>query len=383
MPKLGIFGTLTSEIINTNLCMNCGACIASCPIDVLYMSAQEKPVIHGPCALCQVCYYACPRVEFPIDEVEEYAFGRTRNHSDPAEKLIGVYVEAHSARAVDPTVRARGADGGAVTALLMHALDSGFLDCVVTMGYTVTDSKFFMGGGLPLKTVPVAAATRDAVLEASASKYAPGSAITGLGEAAAMYAEGELGVVCLPCEVQGLRKLHTTWMATVKYGGPGMEKHERPVFTIALFCTHIFNYDKLMKEFLIEKHHIDPTQVTKINIKKGHLLVYYGEEVVLDARLKEIKDCAQDYCNFCEDFTGEYADLSAGFDGSPMGWTTLIVRTERAKKLVESAIEAGAIEARPLSEVEPGMERVLKLSARKKMRPAPYIRRGVAVPAQA
>ncbi len=383
MAKLGIFGTLTTEIINTNLCMNCGACIASCPIDVLYMSAEEKPVIKGPCALCQVCYYACPRIDFPINEIEKHVFNRTRNYEDPNEKVIGVYTAAYSARAADPAVRARGADGGAVTALLMHALDSGFLDCAVTMGYTVTDSKFFLGGGIPLKTVPNVSATHEAVLEASASKYAPGSAITGLGEASAMYPEGKIGVVCLPCEAQGLRKLHTTWMATVKYGGPGMERRHRPVFVIALFCTHIFNYDKLMKEYLMEKQHIDPERLTKINIKKGHLLVYYGEETILDVKLKEVKDCAQDYCNFCEDFTGEYADLSAGFDGSPMGWTTLIVRTEHAKQLVESAIRAGVIEAKPLSEVEPGMESILKVSARKKVRPAPYIRKeALEVPAK-
>jgi len=375
MAKLGIFGTLTAEIINTNLCMNCGACIASCPIDVLYMSAEEKPVIKGPCALCQVCYYSCPRIDFSVDDIERHVFDRTRDYSNPNEKLVGVYMDAYSARAADLGVRARGADGGAVSALLMHALDTGFLDCVVTMGYTVTDSKFFLGGGLPLKTTPRVAATREAVLETSTSKYTPGSAITGLGEASAEYPDGKLGVVCLPCEAQGLRKLHTTWMATVKYGGPGVEKHDRPVFVIALFCTHIFNYDKLINDFLIGHHHIDPNKVTKINIKKGHLLVYYGDLIALDVRLREIKDYAHDYCNFCEDFTGEYSDISAGFDGSPIGWTTLIVRTPRAKELVESAVKAGAIEAKPLSEVQPGMERILKVSARKKARPTPYIRR--------
>lgn len=369
--KLRVFGTLTSEIINTNLCMNCGACIASCPINVLYMSAEEKPVIKGPCALCQVCYYSCPRVDLPLEEIEEELFGRSRTKE---ELHLGIYQEAYTVRAADERVRSKGADGGAVTALLMHALKTKMLECAAVMGYTVTDSKFFLGDGIPMKTVPNVATDPDEALRAASSKYAPGSAVTGLTEASALYPNGDIGVVALPCETQGLRKLHTTWMATVKYGGPGVEPI-RSVFVIALFCTHIFKYDRLVKEYLLEKQKILPDRISKLNIKKGHLLVYENENVILDVPLRDVKDAAQEYCNFCRDYTGELADLSVGSDGSPPGWTTFLIRTQLAREIVMSAIEAGVIEAVPFSQAELGVERLRRISGRKRRRLGPYLRK--------
>jgi coenzyme F420-reducing hydrogenase beta subunit len=66
--------------------MICGACVASCPINVLNVNVNEEPAIKGPCAACQVCYYSCPRLELPIDEIEYFLFGRTRK---PEEESIG------------------------------------------------------------------------------------------------------------------------------------------------------------------------------------------------------------------------------------------------------------------------------------------------------
>src|SRR5216117_3905518 len=36
--KLKIFGNLISEVVHKGICMYCGACIASCPIDILFHS---------------------------------------------------------------------------------------------------------------------------------------------------------------------------------------------------------------------------------------------------------------------------------------------------------------------------------------------------------
>lgn len=371
LAKLSIFGSLVSEIVNTNLCMSCGACVASCPVDVLYMAHEEKPVIKGPCALCQVCYYACPRVELPVAEIEEKIFGRSRR---PDEEMLGIYKNAYSARATDPKIRARGQDGGAVTAILAFGVENKLIDASVLEGYGETDSHFILGHG-PLKTVPVIASSKEELLKAATSKYTPGGAISGLGEAGAMYPDGRIAVVALPCEAQGLQRMHSAWMATPKYGGPGVEESGREVITIGLFCCNIFDYEHLTKEYLIEKHKIEPDRVTKIDIKKNILKVYYEnqEKPVFERHISEVSDYIRPACKVCNDYTAELADISVGSDGSPPGWATILTRSEKGDRLVQKAIEAGAIEVKPLSEVEPGITKIMKLSSRKKQRPAKYI----------
>src|SRR5256885_3010587 len=73
--RLKIFGNLIAEVVHKGICMYCGACIASCPIDILFHSDNEEPIMRGTCAACQVCYYSCPRIELPVAEIEKRIFG--------------------------------------------------------------------------------------------------------------------------------------------------------------------------------------------------------------------------------------------------------------------------------------------------------------------
>src|SRR5712691_5255363 len=115
--KLKIFGNLIQEVVNKNLCMYCGACIASCPIDILFHSEKEEPIMRGTCAACQVCYYSCPRIELPVAEIERLVFGRERTAD---EAILGVHIGAYSVRAKDPEIVANAQDGGAVSALMLY-----------------------------------------------------------------------------------------------------------------------------------------------------------------------------------------------------------------------------------------------------------------------
>ena len=42
--RLKIFGNLIAEVVHKGICMYCGACIASCPIDILFHSDNEEPI---------------------------------------------------------------------------------------------------------------------------------------------------------------------------------------------------------------------------------------------------------------------------------------------------------------------------------------------------
>src|SRR5712692_11070747 len=129
--KLKIFGNLVSEVVNKGICMYCGACIASCPIDILFHSDKEEPIMRGTCAACQVCYYSCPRIELPVAEIEERIFGRART---PEEAVLGVHIGAYSVRSKDPDIIKRAQDGGAVSSLLQYALEKKIIDYALVSG---------------------------------------------------------------------------------------------------------------------------------------------------------------------------------------------------------------------------------------------------------
>ena len=161
----------------------CGACVASCPINVLNVNVNEEPVIKGPCAACQVCYYSCPRLELPIDEIEYFLFGRTRR---PEEESLGIYKNIYSARALDEEIWHAGQDGGTVIALMTHALQIGLINCFATSDFTKSNSAFVLGNGMVLKTVPVVGDTAADLIRTAGSKYTHGGVLGVLSDAASI-----------------------------------------------------------------------------------------------------------------------------------------------------------------------------------------------------
>jgi coenzyme F420 hydrogenase subunit beta len=354
--------------------MMCGACVASCPINVLNVNTNEEPVIKGPCAACQVCYYSCPRLELPLDEIEYYLFGRTRK---PEEESLGIYRNIYSARALDEEIWHAGQDGGTVIALMTHALQIGMINCFATSDFTKSNSVFVLGSGMALKTVPVVGDTTADLLRTAGSKYTHGGVLGVLSDAAASYPNGKVGLVALPCELQGLWRMYTSMQATVKFGGSWI-RGGRPTLTIGLFCSKVYTHDKLVTEFIQQKHGIDPTKITRTVVKRNRFKVYVGPDMVLDVNIKELESYMSPPCRYCIDYVAELADISVGAVGSPDGWTTVIVRSEMGQKLFDSAVRAKMIESVPIESVKPGISVPVRLSNKKKReRNAYYLRRGL------
>ena len=355
-------------------CMMCGACVASCPVNVLYVGKDEEPVIVGPCAACQVCYYSCPRLELPIDEIEHLVYGRSRLAE---EETLGIYKAIYSAHANDTELRRSGQDGGTAIALLAHALNIGLINAFVTMDFAKSNSAFALGKGMPMKTVPRIGSTVQDVIETAGSKYTHGGALGGLSDAAASFPDGRIGLVALPCELQGLWRMHTSLQATYKFGGSGVAGG-RPTLTIGLFCSKVYYHQKLVNEFIQEKHGIDPSKVTKTVIKRGKFKVYVGPEAIVDTSLKNLDEYMSGPCKYCIDYTAELADISVGAIGSPDGWNTVIVRSEVGERLFESARRANVVDASPADPDGPSLGPLIKLAAKKKTQNnAYYLRRGI------
>jgi coenzyme F420 hydrogenase subunit beta len=354
--------------------MMCGACVASCPINVLNVNVNEEPVIKGPCAACQVCYYSCPRLELPLDEIEYYLFGRTRK---PEEETLGIYKNVYSARALDEEIWHAGQDGGTVIALMTHALQIGMINCFATSDFTKSNSVFVLGSGMTLKTVPVVGDTAADLIRTAGSKYTHGGVLGVLSDIASSYADGRVGLVALPCELQGLWRMNTAMQATIKFSGSWI-RGGRPVLTIGLFCSKVYSYDKLVTEFMQKKNGIDPAKITRTVIKRNRFKAYAGADTVLDVSTKDVEQYMSPPCHYCIDYVAELADISVGAVGSEDGWTTVIVRSELGQKLFDNAVRAKAIEAVPIETVKPGLPFLIKIANKKKReRNAYYLRRGL------
>ncbi|RLF16446.1 MAG: coenzyme F420 hydrogenase [Thermoprotei archaeon] len=342
-PKKKIFGTLVTQVIKPGLCTACGGCVAACPVGALVME-KEVPRIVGQCVTCEVCYHSCPQTEVPYSDIEKAVFGRERTAGDN----IGIYREVYSVRTKLEEVAKVAQDGGAVTTMLIHALNTGMVDCAVVAG--VKDE--------PWRAWPKVALKTEEIVKAAGTKYTPSPNLIGLSEAVNGYSKQRIAFVGTPCQVRAVRQMQFNAKGCLKLG-------ERVAVVIGLFCMESFNYERLMGEFLKSKGY-EPKDIGKFAITKGKFIAYSGGNDVINVPLSEVKDYVRSSCHHCQDFTAELADISVGSVGSPDGWSTVIVRSSIGEELFKSAVEAGLLEVKPISEVKPGLDLVIKLSNRKK-----------------
>lgn len=346
--KVKSWGSLLTEVIREGLCTSCGACDASCPVNALAI-ANEQPTLVGVCIACQVCYYQCPVIDFPTEDVERSIFGRTRREDEP----IGIYRSAYVARSKREDILRLCQDGGAVTSILVYALDSQLIDCAV-----VTDIEQVR----PWKPKPVVALTSNEIVKRAGTKYSPSPTLIGLASAAQEYGMGKVAIVGTPCQVRAVRKMQASQMGARKLGG-AVE------LTIGLFCLESYNYNKL--HAFLDQEGVNLTEITRHAIKKGRFMVYRRGELVFSVPVKEIKHLARLGCEECSDFTAEFADLSVGGVGIPEGWSLVVARSERAERLLSGAQESGLLDLKPVTEAKPGLSSAIRLALRKRERVAP------------
>jgi coenzyme F420-reducing hydrogenase beta subunit len=250
-------------------------------------------------------------------EMAEHHTGKDAENKARAEQEnLGEFGELFSAKSgID------GQDGGVVTALLILGMKKGLFDAAIVVkrkeGYNVE---------------PAAAKDIDAVMAARGTKYLRVRTTQKLRELIDQGAK-KIAVVCTPCEATLARKMQQT----LKRDSPEIE-----VTVIGLFCFEAFNYANLKQETQrILGVDIDKAQKTQIH--KGKFTVHLaGKEY--SCKVKDLDQAVEKGCRFCGDFSAQLADISVGSAGSQSGYSTVIVRTDVGKRLLEDldASRAGA-----------------------------------------
>ena len=111
-----------------------------------------------------------------------------------------------------------------------------------------------------------------------------------------------------------------------------------------------------------------------MDINKGKFFVYTQKDEELNIPIKEISHLAREDCEICYDLTSESADLSIGSIGSPSGWNTVLIRTDKGKELYNELIKQNLIESKPITDVKPGLPLLEKIANSKKTKSKKHIK---------
>lgn len=364
---------LYDEVVTTGLCTGCAGCVVACPHDVLgyddtagtykpfHLEEEGGPggCVHGDRG-CTSCTRACPRFRSWESEADSYLFGRTRR----PEEMEGVFKDIILARATDPEVHERGQDGGLVSAILIWALEHGYIDAALV--------SYLEGDGSTWKAVPGVARTREEVLAAAGSRYTYSANTLAYAAAVAAGAE-KLALVGMSCQVSS-----PPIMAARKAG----KVARRFALNIGLLCSKTFD-DAIFEELFEAKYGVRRAEIKKVNIK-GVFQIWTHDGRYLEVPLKECHAWTREGCKACPDFAAEHADISTGGIGAFNDWTLTIVRTDLGREIIIKMLEDGTIEGRP-GDDDPGAIALLrKLSTVSRRRwpdfAAPEVKVGVPPP---
>ncbi|MCC6435923.1 MAG: Coenzyme F420 hydrogenase/dehydrogenase, beta subunit C-terminal domain [Acidimicrobiales bacterium] len=351
---------LYEEVITSGLCTGCAGCVISCPHDVIgykHEPGQYKPFhleeelglencIHGEKG-CTSCTRACPRFRHWEPEADLHLHGRVRTEED----MSGIYKDVILCRASDDFVYETGQDGGLVSAILIWALEHGYIDGALVSGLESSE-----GGDGGWKAKPMVATNREEVLAGAGSRYTY-SANTMAYDEAVEKGLKDLALVGMSCQTS-----IAPVMWTRKIG-----KVSRPIkLNIGLLCSKSFD-DSLFDELFDVKYGLAKDQIKKMNIK-GVFQIWMKDGSYHEINLKECHAWTREGCNHCPDFAAEHADISTGGIGDATDWTLTIVRTALGREIIMRMLADGVIEGKP-GDSDPGAIKLMhKLAERSRAR---------------
>lgn len=324
--KVKSFAELITEVQIKGLCHRCGGCVTFCSAinyGALELGEGNRPHFKDPekCIECGLCYVICPE----ITELEAET-KRLVGWNAP----MGCVLKVSSARSVDPKLRKRATDGGAVTGLLVHLLDTNQIDGAIVSKQTG-----------PFSRMPWLATSREEIIEAAGTHFDESHGLQTIGEeyrttfsssiqALRSTMERHLhnvAVVGTPCQIHTLRRMEAL----------NIVPSDIITYYLGLFCTKNFVFNKKMISQLEKIDGFKFEDVEKINIKKDFLInLKDGRQVAIP--LDKMDFMTRLACRYCTDYSAEYADISFGGIASPDGWTTVISRTPLGRAIYIGAL---------------------------------------------
>ncbi|MGB7575242.1 MAG: Coenzyme F420 hydrogenase/dehydrogenase, beta subunit C-terminal domain [Thermodesulfobacteriota bacterium] len=342
------FHDLEKEVQRYNFCGKCGGCVSFCSADnlgALKVGPDGMPVFvdEEKCLKCGICYMICPNIRDLDEELKK----KTK-----WEPPIGPIKDLVSAQTTNSTVGERCTDGGVVTSLLLYLLDNHMIDGALV---SKSDGPFHRG--------PVLATSGEEVVSASGSHYDESFSIAELGSQYSTYSPAmqelkslrkgvidRVAMVGTPCQIHTVRKMQVL----------GIIPSDVIKYCFGLFCMENFSFNDIQLRHLEKQYGFDLAHVSKVNVKED-FLIYLNNGRVIHIPFEEIDSIARPACLVCPDFSAEFSDISFGGLGSPEGYTTVLLRSERGKMVYRGALRAGYVKERRYSSSEKARADLIKL----------------------
>ena len=327
------FDDLIQEVLVPGLCHRCGACVAFCSsinYGALELDSEGNPryIDKDKCIEGGLCYASCPQID-ELAEETKLSVGWIAP--------MGRVTDISIARATDPSIRNSATDGGVVTALLVDLFQRGRIDMAVVarqvgpfqresfLATTVEDIRsaagFFFDTAYGMKSV--------------SDYYSTFSRVAEFNTAVSQGAH-RVAYVGTPCQIQAIRKMQTL----------SIYPSESITVCLGLFCSGNFNFGVRQRKQIARIGKFQWEHVKKINIKED-LLVHLETGEVVAVLLDDLRSMKRPACNFCADFSAEYADISFGGLGADEGWTTVIARSAAGAKILSDSKDTAIEENRP------------------------------------
>lgn len=344
------YGSLKTSIIDHNLCTSCGLCVSVCPDKLLRFSDSYTvpiPVLESiggqeykKCSNCGLCEKVCAGYDSQTRASEKKLYGRTRIQE---ERWTGIYRNAYQTAAKDLNILQNASSGGAGTVLSMTALEEDLVDAMLVVGRDKTK---------PWISKALFADSAGDVIKYAQTTYCVTPNLHLLRE----NPYGRIGIIGLPCQIQGLRKL-----MNIKDNANAKKLSNKVVLLIELACSS--NTTREGTEHIISNlMNIPLNNVLELRYRDGE---YPGN---LTVKTKDREKCYFPFykmveefrkfktfrCNTCPDWWSGLADISIcdgatdiyalsknGKEHKPT--STVLVRTDIGQKVVNLAYIKGQI----------------------------------------
>ena len=313
--------------------MGCGACKWVCPNDAI--SLQNIPekgirpfVDENKCEKCGDCVAVCPgkmleHKPFPEDVIQELADG------------WGPILEIYEGHAADNNIRYRASSGGIATALALYAVEKAGFAGVLHVKVDPHN---------PIANIPVYSTSREDILAASGSRYAPAAPCQDFNKI--KQANGLSMFIGKPCDCAALRKASEM----------DNELANKVGLIVSIFCAGTpttngtlsilkemgINNQSDLTSFRYRGHgwpgmatacgkaeKFDNPQSDEVKIDENGCRQMTYEDTWGNILTKHV----QLRCRLCPDSTGEFADISIGdswyrINKNDTGRSLIIIRTK-------------------------------------------------------